>query len=196
MAKTLEFFYDFGSPTTYLAHTQMPGMAERTGARVRYRPMLLGGVFKATGNQSPVVIPAKAAHLMGADLPRFARRYGVAIKVPPGFPVNTLALMRGAVVAEEEDCAEAYISAMFRALWVEARNLAEPETVAAVLSAAGLDAKVFLSRVGEQAIKDKLKANTEEAVARGAFGAPTFFVGLEMFFGQDRLDFVEEALAA
>ncbi len=196
MAKTLEFFYDFGSPATYLAHTQMPGLVERTGADVRYRPMLLGGVFKATGNQSPIVVPAKGAYMGAHDLPRFARRYRVPFKLPPGFPVNTLALMRGAVVAEEEDCAEVYISAMFRALWVEARNLAEPKTVAAVLSAAGLDAKVFLTRIGEQAIKDRLKANTEEAVARGAFGAPTFFVGEEMFFGQDRLDFVEEALAA
>lgn len=196
MAKTLEFFYDFGSPATYLAHTQMAGLAQRTGADIRYRPMLLGGVFKATGNQSPIVVAAKGAYLGGHDLPRFARRYGVPFKLPPGFPINTLALMRGAIVAEQEGAAETYIEAMFRAVWAEARDMTEPKVVAAVLSAAGLDAQHFFARIAEQAIKDQLKANTEEAVERGAFGAPTFFVGEEMFFGQDRLDFVEEALNA
>ncbi len=196
MAKTLEFFYDFGSPATYLAHTQMSGLAERTGADVRYRPMLLGGVFKATGNQSPILIPAKGAYMGGHDLPRFARRYGVPFKLPPGFPINTLALMRGAIVAEQEGSAETYIEAMFRAVWADAQDMTEPKVVAGVLSAAGLDAQHFFARIAEQAIKDRLKANTEEAVGRGAFGAPTFFVGEEMFFGQDRLDFVEEALGA
>jgi 2-hydroxychromene-2-carboxylate isomerase len=196
MAKTLEFFYDFGSPATYLAHTQMPGLAARSGADVRYRPMLLGGVFKATGNQSPIVIPAKGAYMGGHDLPRFARRYCVPFKLPPGFPINTLALMRGAIVAEEEGSAESYIAAMFRAIWADGENMTEPKVVAGVLTAAGLDAQHFFARIDEQPIKDQLKANTEEAVARGAFGAPTFFVGEEMFFGQDRLDFVEEALTA
>jgi 2-hydroxychromene-2-carboxylate isomerase len=195
MSNTIEFFFDFGSPATYLAHTQMPALVARTGATVRYRPMLLGGVFKATGNQSPIMIAAKGTWL-GADLERFARRYGVPFNFPPGFPVNTLHLMRGAVVAEEEDILQPYVDAVFRAMWVDTKNMTEPGVVGEVLSGAGLDAAHIFERVQEQAIKDKLIANTEEAVERGVFGAPTFFVGDEMFWGQDRLDFVEEALAA
>jgi 2-hydroxychromene-2-carboxylate isomerase len=195
MSNTIEFFFDFGSPATYLAHTQMPALVARTGATVRYRPMLLGGVFKATGNQSPIMIAAKGTWL-GADLERFARRYGVPFNFPPGFPVNTLHLMRGAVVAEEEDTLQPYVDAVFQAMWVDTKNMTEPGVVGEVLSGAGLDAAHIFERVQEQAIKDKLIANTEEAVKRGVFGAPTFFVGDEMFWGQDRLDFVEEALAA
>jgi 2-hydroxychromene-2-carboxylate isomerase len=195
MSKSVEFFYDFGSPATYLAHTQMPALAERTGASVRYRPMLLGGVFKATGNQSPIVIPAKGKWL-GGDLNRFARRYGVAFEFPKSFPVNTLHLMRGAVVAEEEDNLAPYTDAVFQAMWVEGKDMTDSGVIAGVLSAAGLDAGHVFERVQEPDIKQKLIAYTEEAVKRGTFGAPTFFVGEDMFWGQDRLDFVEEALAA
>ena len=195
MSKSVEFFYDFGSPATYLAHTQMPALAERTGASVRYRPMLLGGVFKATGNQSPITIPAKGKWL-GVDLERYARRYGVAFEFPKAFPVNTLQLMRGAVVAEEDDHLAPYTEAVFRAMWSDGKDMTEPSVIAGVLSAAGLDAGHVFERVQEQDIKQKLIAYTEEAVKRGAFGAPTFFVGEDMFWGQDRLDFVEEALAA
>lgn len=195
MSKTVEFLFDFGSPATYLAHTQMPALAERTGATVRYRPMLLGGVFKATGNQSPIMVPAKGKWL-GGDLDRFARRYGVAFEFPKSFPVNTLHLMRGAVVAEEEGNLAPYTEAVFHAMWVDGKDMTEPSVIAEVLSAAGLDAAQVFERVQEQAIKQKLIAYTEEAVSRGTFGAPTFFVGEDMFWGQDRLDFVEEALAA
>lgn len=195
MSKTVEFLFDFGSPATYLAHTQMPALAERTGASVRYRPMLLGGVFKATGNQSPIMVPAKGKWL-GGDLHRFARRYGVTFEFPKSFPVNTLHLMRGAVVAEEEGNLAPYTEAVFQAMWADGKDMTEPGVVAEVLSAAGLDAAHVLERAREQAIKDKLIACTEEAVKRGTFGAPTFFVGEDMFWGQDRLDFVEEALAA
>ena len=195
MSKTVEFLFDFGSPATYLAHTQMPALAERTGASVRYRPMLLGGVFKATGNQSPIMIPAKGKWLRG-DLHRFAVRYGVAFNLPKGFPVNTLQLMRGAVVAEEEDNLAPYTEAVFQAMWADGKDMTEPGVIAEVLSAAGLDAGHLFERVQEPAIKQKLIAYTEEAVKRGTFGAPTFFVGEDMFWGQDRLDFVAEALAA
>ena len=195
MTKTVEFFYDFGSPTVYLAATQLPDIAASVGATIDWRPMLLGGVFKSTGNQSPVVVPAKAAY-MNNDLKRFAKRYGVPFRFNPHFPINTLALMRGAVAYQDDAVASStYRDAIFRAIWVEARNLNEPDVIGQVLSDAGLDPAELMNRIGQQTVKDQLIANTEEAVNRGVFGAPTFFVGEQMFFGQDRLDFVAEAIS-
>ena len=195
MTKTVEFFYDFGSPTVYLAATQLPDIAASVGATIDWRPMLLGGVFKSTGNQSPVVVPAKAAY-MNNDLKRFAKRYGVPFRFNPHFPINTLALMRGAVAYQDDAVASStYRDAIFTAIWVEARNLNEPDVIGQVLGDAGLDPAELMNSIGEQTVKDQLIANTEEAVNRGVFGAPTFFVGDQMFFGQDRLDFVTEALS-
>ena len=195
MTKTVEFFYDFGSPTVYLAATQLPAIAAAVGATIDWRPMLLGGVFKSTGNQSPVVVPAKAAY-MNNDLERFAKRYGVPFSFNPHFPINTLALMRGAVAYQDDVVVSStYRDAIFRAIWVEARNLNEPDVIGQVLSDAGLDPAELMNRIGQQTVKDQLIANTEEAVNRGVFGAPTFFVGERMFFGQDRLDFVADALS-
>ena len=193
-AKTIEFLFDFGSPTTYLAHTQLPQLAADTGAHIQYVPMLLGGVFKATGNQSPVMVPAKG-RWMGEDLPRFARRYGVPYQFNPHFPINTLTLMRGAVGLQMRDPQRfmPYVNAVFRAMWVEPVNLGDPTVLASTLGAAGFEADSFMALVGDAEVKAKLIANTEAAVARGVFGAPTCFVGREMFFGQDRLDFVREA---
>jgi 2-hydroxychromene-2-carboxylate isomerase len=191
--KRLEFFFDFGSPTTYLAHTQMPVIASRTGAEIVYRPMLLGGVFKATGNQSPAMIAAKSKW-MDSDLKAFARRYGVPYARNPWFPVNTMMLMRGAVAMQKENRLAPYADAVFRAMWVEPQNLNDPQIVGTVLAKAGFEPKEMLAAIEEQSVKDELRKNTEEAVSRGVFGAPTFFVGDKMFFGQDRIDFVEEAL--
>jgi 2-hydroxychromene-2-carboxylate isomerase len=191
--KRLEFFFDFGSPTTYLAHTQMPVIASRTGAEVIYRPMLLGGVFKATGNQSPAMIAAKSKW-MDSDLKAFARRYGVPYARNPWFPVNTMMLMRGAVAMQKENRLAPYADAVFRAMWVEPQNLNDPQVVGTVLAKAGFEPKQMLGLAEDQSVKDELRKNTEEAVSRGVFGAPTFFIGDKMFFGQDRLDFVEEAL--
>ena len=197
MARTIEFLFDFGSPTTYLAHTQLPQLAADTSARVDYVPMLLGGVFKATGNQSPVMIPAKG-RWMGGDIARFARRYGVPFTFNSHFPINTLTLMRGAVGLQmrRPDRFMPYVDAVFHAMWVEPVNLGDPAVLAATLVAAGFDAEEFVALVGDPEVKARLVATTEEAVARGVFGAPTFFVGDAMFFGQDRLDFVREALLA
>jgi len=196
-ARTIEFLFDFGSPTTYLAHTQLPRIAADTGARVDYVPMLLGGVFKATGNQSPVMVPAKG-RWMGGDLARFAQRYGVPFAFNPNFPINTLTLMRGAVGMQmrQPDRFMPYVDAVFRAMWVEPVNMGDPAVVAKTLGAAGFDAEQFMALVGDAEVKAKLIANTEAAVARGVFGAPTCFVGDAMFFGQDRLDFVREAVTA
>ncbi|HTP74456.1 MAG TPA: 2-hydroxychromene-2-carboxylate isomerase [Burkholderiaceae bacterium] len=196
MPTAIEFLFDFGSPTTYLAHTQLPRIAAETGARVDYLPVLLGGVFKATGNQSPVMVPAKG-RWMGQDIQRFARRYGVPFKFNPHFPINTLPLMRGAVAFQMKQPQRfmPYVDAVFRALWVEPTNLGDPAVLAATLEAAGFKADEFQALIGDADVKARLIANTEAAVARGMFGAPTFFVGQEMHFGQDRLDFVREAAA-
>lgn len=195
MSKSVEFFFDVGSPTVYLAATQLSKIAGRHGATVLWRPFLLGGVFKATGNVSPATVPAKSRY-MGDDLERFARRYEVPFLFNPFFPVNTLALMRGAVAYQQQGRLDQYIEAIFSAMWVTGKNMNEPTIVAEVLETIGIGAQEFLVAIAAQDVKDKLKSNTEEAVERGAFGAPTFFVGDEMFFGQDRLDFVEAALAA
>ena len=193
MSKSLEFFFDVGSPTTYLAWTQLPKIAAEAGATIIWRPMLLGGVFKATGNQSPVNIPAKARYML-PDLARYARRYGVPMTFNPHFPINTLPLMRGAAGYLDTPQFGTYVTAIFNALWVEQKNLGKPEVVAEVLRAAGLDPAEFERLVNDEGVKERLKGITEEAIRRGAFGAPTFFIGEEMHFGQDRLDFVAEAL--
>jgi 2-hydroxychromene-2-carboxylate isomerase len=196
-AKTIEFYFDFGSSTSYLAYTQLPRIAADTGARLAYKPMLLGGVFKATGNQSPVMVPAKA-RWMAHDLERFARRYGVPYAYNPHFPVNTLPLMRGAVGLQmrQPELVQRYVDTVFRAMWVESINLGDAGMVARVLTDAGFDASAFVALIAEPEIKAALIAATDEAVARGVFGAPTMFVGDQMHFGQDRLDFVREAATA
>ncbi|MCP4756536.1 MAG: 2-hydroxychromene-2-carboxylate isomerase [Proteobacteria bacterium] len=195
MTKQVEFFFDFGSPASYLAYLQLPKIAAKTGGEIVYRPFLLGGVFKTTGNSSPMAVPAKGAW-MGRDLERYANRYGVELKFNPHFPINTVQLMRGAVWAKEEGTLESYATAVFKAVWAEEKNMGDPEVVAKVLETAGVDPVEFSEAVANQEIKDKLRSATDEAVQRGAFGAPTMFVGDDMFWGQDRLDFVEEALSS
>ncbi|MBL0148683.1 MAG: 2-hydroxychromene-2-carboxylate isomerase [Ideonella sp.] len=195
MAKTVEFFFDFGSPTAYLAWTQMPKLVAECDAELRYRPMLLGGVFKATGNASPVSVPAKG-RWMHTDMPRWARRYGVPFALNPHFPINTLTLMRGAVglQMQQPELFDRYCEVVFNAMWQQPRNLGDASVLAQVLGAAGFDVVPFTALVSDPDVKAALVANTEEAVARGVFGAPTCFVGEAMFFGQDRLEFVREAL--
>lgn len=197
MSKTVEFFFDLGSPASYLAHTQLPELCRETGATLVYRPMLLGGVFQATGNASPAMIPAKRRYMI-RDLARFAERYGVPMRFNPHFPINTLTLMRLLVAVQlhqPERFAEA-VRVLFQAIWVDGVNMGDPAKVAGVLAAAGFDAAALQTQIAEPQVKDALKATTEEAVKRGVFGAPTCFVGEEMFFGQDRLDFVREALGS
>jgi 2-hydroxychromene-2-carboxylate isomerase len=195
--RSVEFYFDFGSPASYLAATQLPHLCADTGAELVWKPMLLGGVFQATGNHSPATIPAKGPYVFD-DLARFARRYGVPLRHNPDFPINTLLLMRGATGMQmrEPGRFRAYVDAVFHAMWVEPRNLNDPATVGAVLGEAGFDAAAFLALANAQDVKDQLKAATQDAVRRGVFGAPTMFVGEQMFWGQDRLDFVREALGA
>ena len=195
--RTVEYFFDVGSPTAYLAWSQLPKIAAEAGATIAWRPMLLGGVFKATGNASPVTVPAKG-RWMNDDIARWARRYGVPFAFNPHFPINTLTLMRGATGLQMRRPAELprYLDVVERAMWEASKDLGDPAVLAATLAAAGFDADEFAALVADPEVKGKLIATTEEAVARGVFGAPTFFVGDAMFFGQDRLDFVREALLA
>ncbi|PWE47585.1 2-hydroxychromene-2-carboxylate isomerase [Pseudomonas prosekii] len=196
MSKTVEFFFDLGSPATYLAYTQLPKICAQTGSQLVYKPMLLGGVFKATGNASPAMIPAKGRYMF-KDLDRYAQRYDVPLKFNPHFPINTLMLMRAVtgMQVRHPERFQAFIDCLFSALWVEGRNLDDPATVAAVLTENGFDPNAVLALTADEHIKTVLKETTEQAVQRGVFGAPSMFIGDELFFGQDRLDFVREALS-
>ena len=198
MTKMLELIFDFGSPNAYLTLKALPDLLDRTGADLVITPCLLGGIFKATGNRAPMVqyaeAPAKLAyeHL---EMKRFIERHGLAkFRLNPHFPVNTLTIMRGAIVAEDEGNLDDYVDAVNRAMWEEGLKMDDPEVIATFLSANGFDGAALLSRTQEPEIKARLVANTEAAVARGAFGIPTFFVGDDIFFGKDRLAQVEEAL--
>jgi 2-hydroxychromene-2-carboxylate isomerase len=195
MSKTLEFYFDFGSPTAYLAHKRLQQLCEQYDLVVEYKPVLLGGLFKATGNTSPVAVPAKGKYMLESDLPRFSKRYGVPLNFNPHFPINTLNLMRGAIAAERLDCLNRYIDAMYDAVWVDAENMGDTEVVARVLTKNQLDAAALMELSNDPEVKAELARSTEEAVERGAFGAPTMYMDGEMYFGQDRLDFVEESLA-
>jgi 2-hydroxychromene-2-carboxylate isomerase len=192
----LEFFFDYGSPYSYLADGQLPGLVERTGCELVHRPMLLGGVFKATGNRSPAMEPVEAKRAYGAvEMRRFVAHYGARFQSNPHFPIDTLRIMRTACAAQSEGVFEAFHAAVYPAFWAEAKNLGEEKVFRDVLQGAGLDAEALLAAAAEPEVKRALRDTTDEAVRRGAFGAPTFFVGDEMFFGADRLPFVERALA-
>lgn len=193
MTKSVEFLFDFGSPTSFLAYKRLPKIASRHGARVIWTPILLGGVFKATGNSSPAMVPAKARY-MNLDLARFAKLYGVVLNFNAHFPVNTMPLMRGAVAYQATPLFDIYVNAMFDAMWAHPRNLNDQHEISHVLKDIGIPPAEFLDKIERADVKEKLKANTEGAVARGVFGAPTFFANGEMFFGQDRLEFVEQTL--
>ncbi len=196
MSKTLEFFFDLGSPATYLAYTQLPALCAETGTQLVYQPMLLGGVFKATGNASPITVPAKGRYMFD-DLARYAARYKVTLKFNPHFAINTLMLMRAVtgVQMHQPERFQAFIDCLFRALWVDGRHLGDPAVVATVLAEAGFNPEEVLALANDEAVKTALKDKTEQAVQRGVFGAPSMFVGNQLFFGQDRLEFVREALS-
>ena len=196
MSKQIEFYFDFGSPTAYLAYTQLPKIARECGAGIVWRPMLLGGVFKGAGNQSPVLVALKGVWMWG-DMERWARRYGVPLLKNPHFIINTLTLMRIAVGLQmrQPDLFQRYVDAMFHAMWVEPRNLGDAAVVADTLQKAGFDAPALAALAADPEVKAKLIDVTDDAVKRGVFGAPTMFVGSDMFFGQDRLEFVREALS-
>jgi 2-hydroxychromene-2-carboxylate isomerase len=195
LSKSVEFYYDYGSPASYLAWTQLPELCQRLGAALTYRPILIGGVFKLTGNASPVTVAATGAWFF-KDVVRHAAHYGVAFRKNPHFIINSLPLMRGAIWAEGEGCLEQYNKIMFEACWVDERNLNDPAEIMKTLTTGGFDADAVAAAIQEGEIKQGLIRVTQAAVDRGVFGVPTMFVGDEMHFGQDRLAWVERALAA
>lgn len=192
----IEFHFDFGSPNAYLAHRVIPQIERRIGARFRYVPVLLGGVFKATNNRSPAEafrdIRNKRA-FMELETQRFLARHGITdFHRNPFFPVNTLTIMRGAVAAQQEGCFERYVAVVFHNMWSEPRKMDDPAVIRAVLDDNALDGQRLLALTQSPEVKQRLLHNTEDSAARGAFGSPTFFVGDEMFFGKDQLRDVEE----
>jgi 2-hydroxychromene-2-carboxylate isomerase len=196
MADEIELFFDIGSSYSYLAATQMQGLAERTGLHVRWRPFLLGGVFKATGNDMPARLPAKARWMFG-DMTLWARRYGIPFRMPSRFPVVTLRTQRALAAAERSAPASlpAFALALFRAYWAEDQDVTTDAVIGAAARAAGLDDAAILAAIDAPETKELLRATTDEAVRRGAFGAPAMFVGDTLFWGNDRIELLEHFLA-
>ena len=189
----VRFLFDVGSPTAYLAWKRLPKIVERTGASVEHVPILLGGIFKSTGNAPPGTVVAKGAW-MADDMAIWAKLDGTAFAMNPRFPINTTAMMRGCVAAQRRGEFEAYTDAVFGGMWRDARDMGDLAVLAKVISDAGLDAAAYAAAFEDQSVKDELRANTDAAVAAGVFGAPSFFVGDRLFFGQDRTHLVEMAL--
>ncbi len=193
MGKKIEFFFDIVSPASYLAWTQMPNIATETGADIVYRPFFLPGLFKTAGSSSPITVPAKGKWMFG-DLTRFAARYGVPFRMNAKFPLSSLAIMRGLIHWRGKPQMRALGDAFYSAMWVENRDVTDAAELGRIAQTAGIVAEEFARAVADPVNKQALIDATNEAAGRGAFGAPTFFVDGEMHWGQDRLDFVREAL--
>ncbi|RDV02937.1 2-hydroxychromene-2-carboxylate isomerase [Sphingorhabdus pulchriflava] len=197
VSKSFEFLFDFGGPNSYLAHKVLPELCNATGATATYVPILLGGLFKITNNQAPMMryaeTPAKRDYEM-LEFNRFVTAHNIPFKMNPHFPINSLYLMRGAVAAQHLGCFMPYVEAVMAAMWEHGANMGDAAVVKDVLDAAGLDGAALLAKVEDSEVKAELLANTEKAAARGAFGVPTFFVGNEIFWGKERLGQVAEAL--
>jgi 2-hydroxychromene-2-carboxylate isomerase len=200
VAPKAEFLFDFGSPNAYLAHKVIPEIERRTGVKFIYVPVLLGGIFKLTGNRSPAETLKgikNKPEFLALEMQRFIRRHSIpAFKPNPFFPVITLLLMRGAVAAQFEGVFEHYVQAGFHHMWEEPKKMDDPVIFQSALSASGLDAGRLLARAQDQDVKDRLMALTQDAVNRGCFGSPTFFIGEEMFYGKDQLRDVEDEILA
>jgi 2-hydroxychromene-2-carboxylate isomerase len=198
MTPSVEFLFDFGSPNAYLSHRVIPEIEKRTGARFAYVPVLLGGIFKLTGNQAPMIAFGNIKNKMPYEMletRRFVARHKLdQFTMNPHFPVNTLQLMRAAVAAETDGALPAYVEAVYQHMWERPKKMDDPQVFRAALLESGLDADRLIARSQDQDVKDRLAANTQRAVERGAFGIPTFFVGDEIFFGKDRLRDVEEEI--
>jgi 2-hydroxychromene-2-carboxylate isomerase len=197
--KRVQFLFDFGSPNAYLAHKVIPDIEARTGARFEYVPILLGGVFKLTNNKPPMLafgeVKGKLAYEQ-RETERFIRRHHItAYKFNPHFPVNTLALMRMAVAAEQEGVLMPYVEAAFHHMWEAPKKMDDPAVIRSALLESGLEADRLIAAAQTDPVKQRLLANTEDAVAHGVFGSPSFLVGEELFFGKDRLRDVEDEIA-
>jgi len=196
MTQTIEFFFDIGSPYSYLAATQVSGLAERTGATVRWRPFLLGGVFRESGNTMPARVPAKAQWML-SDMKLWSAYYGVPFQMSSHFPLNTLQTQRALIATEnihDHDALVALTMALYQAYWVNNEDVSQPEVISQCATACGLNAEAIIAGCADPLVKKALIDVTAEAVARGAFGAPAFYVGDQLFWGQDRLPLIESFL--
>jgi 2-hydroxychromene-2-carboxylate isomerase len=196
----VEFHFDFGSPNAYLAHLVIPEIERSAGVPFAYVPVLLGGVFKATGNVSPAIslrgIKNKPEY-QALEMRRFLEKHGIKrFAANPFFPLNTLQIMRGAVAAQHVGCFERYVDEVYRHMWADPKKMDEPDVIRAALLESGLPADELVAHSVDPAVKQELLANTEASVARGVFGSPSFFVGDELFFGKDRLREVAEEIEA
>ena len=190
MTVKIEFFYDYVSVYSYLANSQFDTLA---GAEIVYRPMLLGAVMEASGNRPPTTIKAKGRYL-NSDVARWVERYGLSFNFNPVFPQNTVNALRVALVALREKQFDQIHQRLFDAMWINEVNLSDKPSLTSVIADAGLDADTYLDAISRQEVKDDLKKNTDEAIERGVFGAPTFFVGDQMFFGNDRFEFIRDSI--
>ena len=198
MTKTIDFIFDFGSPNAYFSHKVLPKLAAEKGASINYIPCLLGGIFKLANNQAPMVTFANVKGKVACDMleiKRFIEKHGLTkFQMNPHFPVNTLLLVRGAIAADKDGRLGDYIEVGLKAMWEDGLNMSDPEVFAKVFTDGGFDGAKLLAATQDQSVKDQLMANTSEAVERGAFGIPTFYVGDEMFFGKDRIEQVIDEL--
>jgi 2-hydroxychromene-2-carboxylate isomerase len=196
----VQFLFDFGSPNAYLADLVIPKIEQRTGVKFEYVPILLGGIFKATNNASPAVTLKDVKNKReygGIEMRRFIQRHGITtFKSNPFFPVNTLQLMRGAVAAQMDGVFQPYFKAVYHHMWEAPKKMDDPAVMRDALISSGIDADKIIARSQDPEVKNKLVELTQNAVERGAFGSPTFFVGDEMFFGKDQLRDVEEEIVA
>ncbi len=193
MSTNIDFYYDFISPASYFAWMRLKELTEGTGANINYKPILLGGILKATGNTSPVTVPAKWEWIK-TDFQRHADHYGIPFQLNPHFIFSTVNAMRGALWALSNGQIESYNQAMFSAAWAQGEDLSSPEALREILTNAGFDPEQVADAMAQPQIKTALIEATDAAAKRGVFGAPTFFVNNEMFFGQDRMDWVKRAL--
>lgn len=197
---TVQFHFDFGSPNAYLSHLVIPAIEARTGLRFEYVPVLLGGVFKATGNASPAITLQgikNKGDFQRIEMERFIEKHGITdFERNPHFPVNTLQIMRGAIAARQLDCFERYVDEVYRHMWADPKKMDDAEVIRAALLESGLPVDALFEAMQDPEVKAKLIANTEDSVKRGTFGSPTFFVGSELYFGKDQLRDVEEEIEA
>ncbi len=196
---TLEFLFDFGSPNAYLVHRVLPAFAQRTGVRVIYKPVLIGGIFKATNNQPPMLAFAPVKGKLDyerLELRRFVSRHQIPFEPNPHFPVNTLQLMRGAIAAQQTERFDDYVELMMTNMWQTPQKLEDVAVLEKVLTEGGFDAQALMTKANDPQVKQALADNTADAVARGVFGLPSFFVGQELWYGKERLDDIERFLTA
>ncbi len=199
MTKTVDFYFDFASPNAYLSHQVVPGIEERTGAKFNYIPVLLGGIFKLTNNKPPMEAffgILNKNEYQSVEMERFQKQHEITkFKMNPHFPVMTLQITRGALGAQQDGYLDKYISEVLKHMWEEPKKMDDPEVIKEAFTESGFDADKLLGQTQDPEIKAKLIANTEEAVKRGTFGIPTFFVDDDIYFGKDTLWQVEEALS-